>query len=157
MKTIITLALFLIALASPARAQGIPGDNYFKPLPTPTGQHIADWVTTGSVAGALAKDTWDSLHADNKWRAVGCQALKDGIVIGASEGLKALIHQRRPDGSDLKSFPSEHTGLTAAVNFSWGLGTGLGRVAANKHYFLSNVLPGLAIGAGTKYLLRGCR
>lgn len=148
------LTVFLLLVAVNASAQALPGDQWFKPLPTASGQHIADLASTVSVAGALAKDTWDSFHAENRWRALGCQALKDGIVIGASEGLKRLVHQTRPDGSDNLSFPSEHTGLSAAVNLSWGLGTGLGRVAADKHYFFSDVLPGMAIGGVTSYLTR---
>lgn len=86
-------------------------------------------------------------------------------TVGAAEVLKASVHSTRPDGSDNKSFPSEHTAVAfAAVRFMdkrygadmapytpWlyaaaGL-TGVARVEANKHRW-RDVAAGAALGWG---------
>lgn len=80
--------------------------------------------------------------------------------------LKNTIHKRRPDGSDLKSFPSNHSmvvfGGAAYLQrrYGWVYGApayavasyvAWGRVYARKHDFW-DVLAGAAIGAGCAYV-----
>lgn len=86
---------------------------------------------------------------------------------GVTFGLKELIHERRPDGSDNKSFPSGHTSMSfAAVStlenrYGWKAGlpalivasfVGFARVEADKHY-THDVLAGAAIGTIGGFLL----
>ncbi|MEA1086342.1 phosphatase PAP2 family protein [Sphingomonas sp. CD22] len=86
---------------------------------------------------------------------------------GATFVMKELIDERRPDGSDDRSFPSGHTSLSfaAAVSlekrYGWRAGVpalvvtsfvGLARVQASKHY-VHDVLAGAAIGSVSGWLL----
>ncbi|MGY6648431.1 phosphatase PAP2 family protein [Wenyingzhuangia sp. IMCC45574] len=81
-------------------------------------------------------------------------------------GLKELIKKRRPNGEDLKSFPSGHTSATfqAAAylqkRYGWGYGvpaylvasyTGFSRVYSDKH-FIEDTLVGASIGIVSSYL-----
>lgn len=86
-------------------------------------------------------------------------------TVGAAEVLKASVHSVRPDGSDNKSFPSEHTAVAfAAVRFMdkrYGAEmapytpwlymaaslTGVARVEARKHHW-GDVAAGAALGWG---------
>lgn len=79
----------------------------------------------------------------------------------ASEGIKALEIERRPNGSDYKSFPSGHAvGVfsgamfvhkrygwkPALVPYAMGIVTGWSRVSARAHYW-HDVVAGAAISA----------
>jgi membrane-associated phospholipid phosphatase len=90
---------------------------------------------------------------------------------GTTFVLKELIHERRPDGSDDKSFPSGHTSVSFAAaatlekRYGWKAGVpalavaslvGLARVEADKHY-VHDVLAGAAIGGISGLLLTGRR
>ncbi|KQU61632.1 phospholipid phosphatase [Sphingomonas sp. Leaf339] len=86
---------------------------------------------------------------------------------GTTFTLKELIHERRPDGSDNKSFPSGHTSMSFAAaatlenRYGWKAGlpalviagfVGLARVEADKHY-AHDVLAGAGIGLASGFLL----
>lgn len=86
---------------------------------------------------------------------------------GVAYGLKELVHERRPDGSDNRSFPSGHTSTSFAAaatlenRYGWKAGlpafvvasfVGLARVEANKHY-VQDVVAGAAIGSLSGFLL----
>ena len=92
-----------------------------------------------------------------------------GTTLVAAETLKALVHEKRPDGSGNDSFPSGHTAIAfAAARFydkrynpeasaflyaAAGL-TALARVKADKHYN-KDVLAGAALGyASAEYFTR---
>jgi membrane-associated phospholipid phosphatase len=92
-----------------------------------------------------------------------------GTALIATQGLKSLIHENRPDGSGNDSFPSGHTAIAfAAARFydkrygsevspylyaAAGL-TALARVKADKHYN-KDVLVGAALGyASAEYFTR---
>ncbi|MBB5716565.1 phosphatase PAP2 family protein [Sphingomonas aerophila] len=83
--------------------------------------------------------------------------------------LKELVHERRPDDSDNRSFPSGHTSVSFAAattlekRYGWKAGlpalavarfVGLARVEADKHY-IHDVLAGAAIGGASGFLLTG--
>ena len=84
--------------------------------------------------------------------------LRTGIAVAVAELTKRVIHRTRPDGSDRKSFFSEHTAV-AAVTSGWRygmaftIGTGYLRPAADKH-FLTDVGFGAGVGALTR---RACQ
>lgn len=83
----------------------------------------------------------------------------------ATEALKAVIHERRPDGSDNDSFPSGHTAIAFAaaswfdirngaqhpvlvpVFYGAAVLTGVSRIKAHKHYF-KDVAAGALLGWG---------
>ena len=87
----------------------------------------------------------------------------------AQKGVKVstdVFKERRPDGSDLHSFPSGHTAVSFATaaylqrRYGWVYGgpayalacyVGWGRCYSKKHYWY-DVLAGAAIGAGSAYI-----
>lgn len=86
---------------------------------------------------------------------------------GATYVLKELVHERRPDRTDDRSFPSGHTSASFAAaatlekRYGWQVGlpalaiasfVGLARVRADKHY-VHDVVAGAAIGAAGGLLL----
>lgn len=86
---------------------------------------------------------------------------------GTTYVLKEVTHERRPDGSDTRSFPSGHTSVSFAAaatlekRYGWRAGlpalavasfVGLARVEADKHY-VHDVLAGAAIGTVSGFLL----
>ena len=142
------VAVLIVFVASVASAQ--------EPSPawnTDGERHVADVISTSTVAASIAFDTWHSFRADNRKVAFEQQALRMGATVLTTEVLKRVIHRRRPDGSDNYSFPSEHTALAVAstgwrfqVSFPLSLGSGYLRTAAAKHY-PTDVLAGAGIGA----------
>jgi len=87
----------------------------------------------------------------------------EGLMLATTYLLKNSVHEQRPDGSNYQSFPSGHTAqaFMAATflseeygyRYKWlpyaayavASGTGLLRMANNKHY-ICDVLTGAAIG-----------
>ena len=87
----------------------------------------------------------------------------EALMLGATYLLKNTIHETRPDGSNNQSFPSGHTAqafMAATIlsqqygyRYKWmpyaaysvAAGTGVLRMANNKHY-ICDVLVGAAIG-----------
>lgn len=87
-------------------------------------------------------------------------------AVATSYLLKYTIHKKRPDGSDNKSFPSNHTAVAFAgaaylqrrYGWEWGAPAyavgayvAWGRVYAKRHDFW-DVLAGAAIGVGSAYI-----
>jgi membrane-associated phospholipid phosphatase len=55
------------------------------------------------------------------WKGVVYLGLDTVATVGAAFALKQVIKERRPDGSDFKSFPSDTTALAASgSSFLWG-------------------------------------
>lgn len=94
-----------------------------------------------------------------------------GLSIAAGTGtafaLKSLVHERRPDGSDRRSFPSGHTSFAFAAaaslenRYGWQLGipalalasfVGVARVEAKRHHWY-DAAAGAAIGSASGFLL----
>lgn len=144
----------MLCAAAPAAAQDAPGAW------SPDARHIADGVSTGLVFTQIGLDTLASWRAPDRKRAFTHQALRLGGTIGVAELTKLIVHRRRPDGSDYKSFFSEHTAVAAASG-GWSLqvtlpitiGAGYLRGAADKHY-PSDVGTGAIVGGLFAWFLR---
>ncbi|WP_221791857.1 phosphatase PAP2 family protein [Aquisediminimonas sediminicola] len=127
-----------------------------------------DWDTASSIGAygltAIAIG-WPLLEHD---RAGALQAVASG---GAAElvaqGLKATIHETRPDGSNRRSFPSGHTSVAFAAAaslyerqgpqagvaaFTIASLVGVARVKADKHHWYDCVA-GAAIGISSGLLI----
>ena len=107
------------------------------------------------TAGVKSRDSWGRMLASDAFSA----AIMGGVV----ESVKRSAKVERPDGSDNRSFPSGHTAtafmaatmLTKEYGhispwigigaYSVAAGTGMMRVANNKHW-VSDVLTGAGIG-----------
>lgn len=142
------LILVLTMLATPAAAERAPAWTAHRSL--------ADGLSYGLVGLELAGETIDHWRQPDRGVALRCEALRVGLTIGIVEGVKRLVHRTRPDGSDDRSFYSEHAAL-AFVSTGWSvqasvpiaIGAGYLRVAAGKHYPSD-----IGIGAGAGLLAR---
>lgn len=94
-----------------------------------------------------------------------------GAAFLVTEGLKETFPERRPDGSDTKSFPSGHTSVAFAAAATlqnrdgWRIGipaqavaalVGFSRVEARKHHWY-DVVTGAAIGEASGFLITSRR
>lgn len=100
------------------------------------------------------------------WQGTKQAAFSIGSTSLLTTGLKAIISEERPDGSDDKSFPSGHTSVSFAAaaslhkRYGWEVGVpahvvaafvGVARVKADKH-FTHDVLAGAAIGEAAGWI-----
>ncbi len=130
-------------------------------------------------AHALSKKTWDDISNYSVFTLSGTalilpatrgdwKGFRQSIYsLGSAGGIalvgKALVHERRPDGSDFNSFPSGHTAIAFASattlnrRYGWKYGfpayalatlTGVARVKADKHHWY-DVVAGATIGSLT--------
>ena len=120
--------------------------------------------TWGNVSDALALGL-PLVAAGKAFNSGDTEGVKEltyslGTTLIAAQSLKALVHERRPDGSGNDSFPSGHTAIAfAAARFfdkryatdsspylyaAAGL-TAIARVKADKHY-AKDVLAGAGLG-----------
>ncbi|WP_308515886.1 phosphatase PAP2 family protein [Sphingomonas flavescens] len=101
------------------------------------------------------------------WRGAERSGLSMGAASIVTFALKRSINERRPDGSDIQSFPSGHTSVSFAAaatlekRYGWAAGipahivaalVGVARVKADKH-FVHDVVAGAAIGEASGWLL----
>ncbi|MDE3240918.1 MAG: phosphatase PAP2 family protein [Paracoccaceae bacterium] len=146
-----TLCAFLATVAAPPAARADSKATW-------------DKVSTGLALGLIGSA---SIAAFDKPDTQGqTQFLKTmGATLVITEALKALVHERRPDGSGRDSFPSGHAALAFAaasyfdirygshnralvpVFYGAAVLTAVGRVAADKHYF-QDVAAGALLGYG---------
>jgi membrane-associated phospholipid phosphatase len=93
--------------------------------------------------------------------------VETGLTVGTAYALKQFVRERRPDGSDYQSFPSETTALSASgSSFLWGrYGWQYGlpafaatqfvsytRIEAKQHHWY-DTLTSSAIAAGYGYVV----
>ena len=142
LTAVLTLTLTTPALARESNPLAWPG----------TGATAAGWIGDALVGVNLTMDTLHSMKQPDKWKALRCQMLRVGAVLGATETTKRLVDRVRPDASDGKSFYSMHTAIAFSssgwrftVGVPIGAGVGYARMAADKHY-ATDVLTGAAAG-----------
>ena len=142
-------ALAAVLSAFPAHA----GDSVEK-----AGQAVAVAIPATALGLSLFKDDYDGVLQ---------LSVSSFAAIGTAYGLKFVVHERRPDGSDFRSFPSETTaGAFAGAaylqrRYGWEYGlpayalaafVGYSRVEAKRHHWY-DVAAGAAIGWGWSMLL----
>jgi membrane-associated phospholipid phosphatase len=126
-------------------------------LPTTSEQRVADLASWATVLTALTLDGLDTPRSRGPLLKTG---LRVGLAIGTTQIVKQLVHRHRPcapvcgiDSPD-SSFFSMHTTLAfstlggprLAFAIPLAVGTGTGRVLANKHW-LTDTLVGAGVGA----------
>jgi membrane-associated phospholipid phosphatase len=145
--------LISLLLSTPVYAQ--------QDVTIPITPHAADTLSTIGAFGSIGLSSWQAYRSPNRKQAFLCEGLRVGLSSVAAEVTKRLIHEDRPDGSDNRSFFSEHTSTTASAVSSLGwnigltIGVGFGRMAANKHYPW-DVAAGAGVGELTHFI-PGCR
>lgn len=148
MKTLLAALSLIVLSAASASAQTLDrraNDAVAWSRPV-VAQRISDVAAFASFALPCASD-----------RQRACferQALRSGVTILLSEVVKRTVPRTRPDGSDRKSFWSEHTAVTCVSGFGSkreAIGAALcGAVAylrmAGGRHWLSDVATGAAVG-----------
>lgn len=124
-------------------------------LPTPVyadSVKTADIISYGTVVAQFTFNTIYNWKQPDKKKALIMEGVKTFFVIAASETVKNIVHEDRPDHSDNLSFWSEHSALAAAnmgysyhIGFTLTLGTAAGRVIAKKHH-VWDTLAGIGVG-----------
>lgn len=152
MKTLFVLVALLLAI--PAHAEETAA---WAPSQRATANALSN-ITLGSQIGL---DTWHSFKSENRTKAFCEQGLALAITVGVDTLLKHSIKRLRPDGSSYDSFPSGHTGTTAASggwNFAFSAPltefVAITRMGANRHYPTDTVF-GAAIGTVARIGARG--
>ena len=55
------------------------------------------------------------------WTGVAQLTVETGLTVGTAFALKQIVREKRPDGSDYQSFPSDTTALSASgSSYLWG-------------------------------------
>lgn len=141
MRVLINI-IFILALSTCVSAQQT------------TAQKVNDTISYVTVFSNIGLDTISAFRAPDRKCSLISEGIKIGSTIAISELLKHFINEERPDNSDNKSFPSEHTALAMTTSgwsvgfgLSLGIGTGVERVTANKHHWW-DTLAGGSIGYG---------
>lgn len=141
-------------------------------IPTTANAKPSDWDRMSGIGRDLLVGAALGVPAvKGDWQG-DLQAGESLLVAGGSTfALKELIHERRPDGTDNRSFPSGHTSISFAAaatlekRYGWQAGlpalviatfVGVARVQANKHY-THDVLSGALIGGVSGFLLTNQR
>lgn len=123
-------------------------------------------ISTDVLLGVMPAATLAYEFAVKDWQGLKQAAFTAAATVGATYILKFAVKERRPDGSNLQSFPSGHTSITFAnaafiqrrFGWKWGVPAyavatyvGWGRVYSKRHHWY-DVLAGAAIGAGSAYI-----
>lgn len=145
------------------------------------------WLFAVQPADARDLKTWDNASSIGRdalvvfalgvpavqgdWRGDLDAGLSMGAALGASEALKRIFPERRPDGSDNKSFPSGHASVSFAAaatlqnRYGWQVGVpaqlvaafvAVSRVQARKHHWY-DVVAGAGIGEASGFLFTSKR
>lgn len=165
MKKFIFALLMALVVAGSGWSQ-----TYFEPAakdvysPTELQKNIAR--STDIVALALPVATLAGVLIQQDWKGLIQGVETAGATAAATLILKYAVSERRPDGSDMHSFPSGHTAASFATaaflqrRYGWAFGgpayalatyVAWGRVFSKKHHWW-DVVAGGAIGAGSAYI-----
>lgn len=162
-KFIVALTMVLVTMSGWSQ-------TYFEPAakdvynPTKLQKNIA--TSTDIAALALPVATLAGVLIQQDWKGLIQGVETAGATAAATFILKYAVNERRPDGSDMHSFPSGHTAVSFATaaflqrRYGWAFGgpayalatyVAWGRVFSKKHHWW-DVVAGGAIGAGSAYI-----
>lgn len=163
MKSIILTLIFMLSVPA-AWCQ-----TYFEPSARdvfhPNSRQKGVATSTDIAAIALPTAALIGVLVQKDWKGLIQGVETAGATAVATLILKYAVKERRPDGSNMHSFPSGHSSVSFATagflqrRYGWKVGApayalaayvGWGRVYAKKHY-LWDVVAGGALGAGCAY------
>ncbi len=123
---------------------------------------VLRWLPAASVYALKAT----GVETSSTWRRLAVNsATSYALTIGTTWVLKQAVHERRPDWTDRRSFPSGHASVAfagavmvdkelrrvspwlPAVAYAVAAGVAIDRVARNRHHW-QDVCAGAALGAG---------
>lgn len=122
--------------------------------------------STDVVMAALPVAALTSILVQQDWEGLVQGLETAGTTAAATLILKYAVKERRPDGSDMHSFPSGHSSIAFAsaafmqrrYGWAWGVPayaaaayTAWGRVYSKKHH-VWDVVAGAAFGAASAYI-----
>jgi len=127
-----------------------------------------DWKTAADIgaAGLMFTALGASVYQQD-WSGAQQLGLSLGATAAMTYGLKHAFPVRRPDGSDLRSFPSGHTSMSFASagylqqRYGWQAGlpaalaagfVGFARVQSHDHHWY-DVTAGTVLGEATAFLI----
>lgn len=144
--------------------------TYFEPAAKdvckPSGLQKGVGTSTDIVALALPVATLAGVLIQQDWKGLLQGVETAGATAAATLILKYAVSERRPDGSNMHSFPSAHSSVSFATaaflqrRYGWAFGApayalaayvAWGRVYAKKHHWW-DVVAGGAIGAASAYI-----
>lgn len=134
----------------------------------PAGASDQSWKTAADIgaAGLMVSALGASAYQQD-WQGTRQLGLSLGTTALTTYGLKHAFPERRPDGSDLRSFPSGHTSMSFAAagylqqRYGWEAGVpaalaagfvGFARVKSHDHHWY-DVVAGAVLGEATAFLL----
>jgi membrane-associated phospholipid phosphatase len=137
-------------------------------IATPAYAGANDWATASDIGrSVLVVSALGLPTVQGDWEGTQEAAFSLGATFAVTSGLKLVIEEKRPDGSNDKSFPSGHTSSSFAAaatlhkRHGWQVGlpahavaafVGVARVKADKH-FVHDVIAGAVIGEAAGWLL----
>ena len=162
-KVLVAACVAGLALLSPA-AEAASTPVTVKPL-TSSEKHIETAGT--AVAIALPLIAGGISYYKHDTMGLAQLTVETALTVGTALALKQIVKERRPDGSDFQSFPSDTTALAASGSsylwgrYGWSYGlpaffatqfVSYSRVQAKQHHWY-DTLASSAIAAGYGYVL----
>ena len=157
-------AFYAISLALTSAASATPPVLVAKPL-TSTEKHIETLGTGVAIAMPLIAGGISAYKHD--WTGIAQLGTETFLTVGTAYALKQIVKERRPDGSDFQSFPSDTTALSASGSsylwgrYGWSYGlpaffatqfVSYSRVQARQHHWY-DTLASSALAAGYGYVV----
>ena len=162
------IALIVAALMVAQPVLAAPAVNLGTTMPAPLSKTKKDIETLGTgVAIALPLVAGGISYFKHDTMGLAQLTVETVFTVGTAYALKNIVRERRPDGSDYQSFPSDTTALAASGSsylwgrYGWQYGlpafaatqfVSYSRIQAKKHHWY-DTLASSAIAAGYGYAL----